>query len=252
MLSPLNVVMSVYGQPEMLGLNLDTIASYEDDVLDLLTIIVVDDAGEPPVDEAFCKRFPGVNLHVFRILDDIPWNQPGGRNLGMHRADPQWTVMLDPDMVFSQTQMRKLMTAAGKMRRREVLRYGLRHMNEPERAVDMSSPNTYLIHREDFLAVGGYDEDYSGHKGWSDVQLLDVLRSHFKIVQRPDVFADFYSTGQIKDAAVHSLDRKTKHNRKIRLRKFDEAKRAGGWAKWVRRHKGPNQRLPWIEVFPNP
>ena len=57
-ISPVNVCMSVYGQPEMLAHNLRTIAAYPDEVLDQLTVLIADDCGEPEVDEAFCRQFP--------------------------------------------------------------------------------------------------------------------------------------------------------------------------------------------------
>jgi hypothetical protein len=249
-ISPVSVCMSVYGQPEMLAHNLRTIAAYPDEVLDQLTVLIADDCGEPEVDEAFCRQFPEISLHVWRILENVSWNQMGGRNLAMHHADPHWCLMIDPDMVFDAPMMRKIMETATKMRRRHVLKYGLRHVGDPDRPIDMTSPNTYLIHRDDFFAAGGYDEDYAGHKGWSDVQMLDVLKEHYTLEHRRDIFADFYSTAQIRDAAVHDLDRKTAFNKKVRIRKFEQAKAAGGWVKWVKKHKGPNLREPWIQVFP--
>lgn len=247
---PLTLCMAVYGQPEMLAHNLRTISGYTDEILDNLRVIVVDDCGDPAVTPEFCSEFVGFDLRVFRHTEDKPWNQMGARNLAMHHAFPYWTLMLDPDMVFSSAMIAKVMHVASKAKRRTVIRYGLRHVNELDREIDMTSPNTYLIHREDFLACGGYDEDYAGHKGWSDVQLLDVLRDHFTIEQRKDIFADFYSTNQIPDAAVHRLDRKTAHNKKVRLRKAAEAQAQGGWKRWVKKTKGPNLRTPWVTVYP--
>jgi len=249
-LAPITICMSVYGQPEMLAFNLREMAAYGDDILDKLTVIVVDDAGTPEVSVDFCRQFPELNLHVWRIEENVPWNQMGGRNLAMHHADPTWCLMTDPDMIFSSAMMLKIMQAASKMRRRHVLRYGLHHVSEPARAIDMTSPNTYLIHREDFFAAGGYDEDYAGHKGWSDVQMLDVLKAHFTVEQRKDIYAEFFSTKQFMDAAVHTLDRTTAFNKKVRIKKFEQARKAGGWVKWVKKHKGSILREPWTQVFP--
>lgn len=250
MLEHLTIVMATYGQPKMLKFNLDTIAGYDAEVSKRLRVIVVDDCGDPPVE-------PGDGFELFRITEDIPWNQPGGRNLGMHHASG-WCAMMDPDMVFSAGQIRKVMTAASKLKRGSVIRYGLRHMSPakpeigyrpfPGREVDVSSPNTYLIHRDDFWAAGGYDEDYAGNKGWSDVQMLDVLTSMFYVSRRPQLFADFYGTDSISDAAVTSLDRGVAQNRKKRVRKVAEVRKAGGWRRWINRVKGPNLRFTWEKV----
>lgn len=253
MLEPvLNVVMAVYGQPLMLQKQLRTLHEYEPHVRDRLRVIVVDDHGTPAVDPDWCRKFDGLDLHVYRVVDDIPWNQMGARNLGMEKAAPTWCLMIDPDMVFRESMMVKILTITAKMKRRHVIRYGLKHVSEPDREIDKTSPNTYLIHRDDFLGAGGYDESYRGHKGWSDVQMLDVLKAHYTIDHRADVFADFYSTKQISDAAVHSLNRSTAHNKKLRVRRVEQAKKAGGWVPWVQRHKSGRIQFAWSKVFPQP
>jgi hypothetical protein len=155
--------------------------------------------------------------------------------------------MIDPDMVFDDAIIKRVMQAAEKLPRGHVMKYGLKHVNSGR--LDMSSPNTYMLHRDDFFAVGGYCEDYAGHKGWSDLTLLDVLRSHYKIEDRPDLFANFHSTTAISDAMVTSLDRSVKHNRMLRLKHVAQAKACGGWRKWVKVHKGPNLRFPWTQLF---
>jgi hypothetical protein len=245
----LTIIMAVYGQPAMLAYQLDRIRCYSVDTQERLNLVVVDDCGKPPVDpreiEAMTVGLKGCKL--LRVEQDIPWNQMGARNLGMHVSSGH-CLMIDPDMVFDGPTMGRMLLAAAKLRRGHVLKYGLKHVSSGK--LDMTSPNTYLIHRDDFFAVGGYDEDFAGHKGWSDVQMLDVLRAHYKIEDRPDLFAHFHGVASIPDAMVTSLDRSNKHNRKIRLKKVAQAKACGGWRKWVQKHKGPNLRFPWKQLYP--
>lgn len=251
-MTELCVVMAVYGQPMMLHKQLSTIAGYDEVIRKKLSVIVVDDHGTPAVTAEWCAEFAGVNLHVYRVKDDIKWHQMGARNLGMTEAPPTWCLMIDPDMVFREAMMVKVLFALRRMGPNEVVRYGLKHVSEPDRPVDMTSPNTYLIHRNSFFAAGGYDETFRGNKGWSDVQMLDVLKAHFKLSSRPDIFADFYSIAQIPDAAVHTLDRSTKHNKQLRIKRTNEARKAGGWRRWVETKKTPNLQFQWSKVYPNP
>jgi len=245
------IVCAVFGQPNMLLRQLTEFANYQEDIRENLRFIIVDDHGDPAVTPhvgaLFNELFP---TEVYRVEDEINWNQMGARNLGMERAPDGWCLMIDPDMVIEATTMFRMIAATNKLGEGNLIKFGLKHVNEPKRDVDMSSPNTYLIQRSDFWKVKGYDEDFAGNKGWSDVQLLDQLSSHFKIHKRPDLHALFYSTNQIDDAAVTSLDRSTKHNRGIRLKKVAQARRRGGWVRWTQERDNPTIRFKWTKVFP--
>lgn len=251
-MTQLTIVTSVYGQPAMLEHNLTTLSAADESVREVLKVIVVDDCGDPPVGPELYEGRP-FDIEVYRVTEDKPWNQMGARNLGMDRAPSTWCLMIDPDMVFGPLMLARVLGAARKMRRGMFLKYGLRHADKDSPEVDMTSPNTYLIHRDDFFAAGGYDEDFAGHKGWSDVQMYDVLRAHLKMQQRKDIYAMFHSRESFPDADVKisaGVDRSTGHNRKVRLRKHAEARRVGGWKRWVKTKKGPNLRAPWVKVYP--
>lgn len=249
-LEPLTLVMAVYGQPQMLAKQISVIACYDKDVIENLQVIIVDDHGDPAVSANVGVYLQAMNVRtrIYRIDTDINWNQMGARNLGMHHADG-WCLMIDPDMLFDCDMMRRMMQAAAKLQRGRLVKYGLTHLHNDE--LDMSSPNTYMIHKQDFFDVGGYDEDFAGNKGWSDVQLLDVLKSTYKIDLRPDLWAHFYSTDEIPDAMVTKLDRSTSANKLKRIKKTDQARAAGGWARWAKsRIDSPRLRFEWTQVFP--
>lgn len=251
-MTELTLVMAVYGQPVMLGRQIGIAMLYPDDVADNLNVVVVDDHGDPPVpvDPISLLSNQVKSAKLFRVDKDIPWNQMGARNLGMQHSQG-WCLMIDPDMVFDSDTMRRMMLAAGKLQRGRVLKYGLKHVNSGK--LDMTSPNTWLLHRDDFFAVGGYDEDFAGNKGWSDVQLLDILRSCYKVEERPDLWAHFHSIESVPDAMVTKLDRSTSTNKKKRVKKVEQARRAGGWARWSKsRVTAERLRFPWTQLFPTP
>ncbi len=240
----LTFVMAVYGQPKMLERWWEVLRTYPDELLDELAIIIVDDHGDPPV--AIPEDVLGLcQLAVYRVDRQIPWNQMGARNLGMHHAKG-WCIMLDPDMVVSPAMARRFLQLTARLKRGTVVRFGLKHRSGRPK-IDMTSPNTYLIRSEDFRECGGYDEDYAGNKGWSDVQLLATLKAFFRVMGQPDLWVDFYDTAEIPDAQVRTLDRSVRVNRAMHIRKHTEAKR-GGWRRWVQRSKGPNIRFPWTKM----
>lgn len=249
-MSDLTIVMAVYGQPLMLSKQIDTIVRYSDAAMKRISLVVVDDCGNPPVDveEIRSAEVCGVKSKLFRVTQDIPWNQMGARNLGMQHSSGH-CLLIDPDMVFDGSMIERMIAAAKKLARGHVIKWGLRHVNSGK--LDMTSPNTWLIHRDDFFAVGGYDEDFAGNKGWSDVQFLDLMRACFKIENRPDLFANFHGTDSVPDAMVKSLNRSTAANKKKRLKKVAQARAAGGWARWAKTRKDvPRLRFPWTQLYP--
>jgi hypothetical protein len=248
----LTIVMAVYGQPLMLDEQVRKISDYPADVRDRLNVVIVDDCGEPEVRYGDVNRLMGAvrSLKLFRVTQNIPWNQMGARNLGMHHS-AGWCLMIDPDMVFDGPTMARMIQAVEKLQRGQVVKWALKHTSNG--TLDTSSPNTWLVHRDDFFAVGGYDEDFAGNKGWSDVQLLDVMRSCYKLQLRPDLFAHFHSTKDVPDAMVTSLDRNTSVNKRKRVKKVGQAKAAGGWARWAKARKDvPRLRFTWEQRYPTP
>lgn len=246
----LTIVMAIYGQPKMLNRQLTEFFNYPESLRKQLRLIIVDDHGDPEVSELQAEFFGQLlRTRVFRVTDNIPWNQMGARNLGMHHATG-WCVMIDPDMVFEADHLERMVLATDKIQKGRVIKYGLKHVDDDKRGINMTSPNTFLLHRDDFFACGGYDEDFAGNKGWSDVQMQEVYHQHFKIQKRPDLYALFFNNDQIADSMVVTLDRSVVTNRKIRLKKVRQQQGCGGWRPWVKKHKGPNLRFSWIQTYP--
>ena len=239
------LAMAAYGQPRMLQEWFDTLIGYPSEIHSCLELLIVDDCGTPPVEipDEVNDLFP---VQLFRVTEDIPWNQPGARNLALDHCRTRLVLFVDPDMVFGADMMRGMISAGYELPEGEVIRFMLKHRNNGQ--LDGSSPNTWFCHVDDFRKVNGYDEDYAGHKGWSDVQLLDVMRTHYKIHHRADLFASFYSAEHISDALVTGLDRNTVHNRKIRVRKVEWSRNHGGWKAFVKEKK-PRIRFKWEQVL---
>lgn len=245
------LAMAAYGQPLMLEVWFDTLRSYPYVVLSQMELIIVDDCGEPAVEipEDIQALLP---CQLFRVTKDIPWNQPGARNLALEHARTRLILFVDPDMVFPAGMMNKMLLAGLELEEHRVIRFQLRHrLGLFKGHIDASSPNTWFLHVEDFRRIGGYDEDYSGHKGWSDVQLLDIMRTVYKVRHDPALYAEFYAAEEIPDAMVSTLDRNTKHNKYQRLGKVRQANLTGGWGKFARDVvcKRPRLRFTWERVL---
>lgn len=236
--------MAVYGQPKMLEKWWETLRVYPPHVLKELHLVIVDDHGTPPV--AVPKDIQKLlEVRLFRVKDNIPWNQMGARNLGAVKAETNWLLLLDPDMVVEPEVAERLVQRVKGISKGDVVKLLLRYKNGK---LDPSSPNVYLIHRRDFARVGGYDEDYAGHKGWSDVQFLHALTgSKMRFLQPKGLWVRYYRPDEISDATVTSLDRSVKHNRSLHIRKMPVVRR--NWKAWARQNWARTIRFRWERLL---
>jgi glycosyltransferase involved in cell wall biosynthesis len=233
----LTIGMAVYGQPEMLRVWFDRFQAAggpRDDV----EVIVVDDCGDPPATPPVLP-----NVRALRITIDHPWNQMEARNLAATEARGRVLLLLDPDMTLPPKSLAEYVHVAKAMNPLSVQRPLLRH---GDGTLDNHSPNVFLIHRADFLAVSGYDTRFRGAKGYSDCLLKDVLSKLYRQRHAGGLVLDFHHNKLIPDAQVTKLSRDYSRNRKLyhdllpRLRKM-------GVDAFLREHP-PMVDSPWEEV----
>lgn len=187
----LSIIITYYGQPEMLAEQARIWRDYPKGV----EVIVVDDGSAVPAEAEGCA--------IYRVQKDIPWHQDGARNLGAHVATGDWLLLLDIDHVISATELRRLL---GLLR---MLAGGTAYRPR-RRLVDGAYPlaraaNIWLIRREDFWLVGGYDERLCGTYG-TDMEFRPRLRRTL-VEERLPVVLDVYRDKNIPDAATRGLDR---------------------------------------------
>lgn len=233
----LTIGFSVYGQPKMLDFWFERFLAQPQEWRELVEVIVVDDAGKPkaevPVQEG---------IRLARVTKDIPWNQGGARNLVAHLATTKRLMLIDPDMTLGDGMLQKLVEESRYLQPGLMFRPALRHVGNGE--LDHTSPNVHLILKQDFEKLGGYDEDYCGHKGWSDVQLLRVMERAMVARQRDDLWFWFHhGNKKLADAQVMTLDRSVKHNKKLHLAKMGAMKKLGV-TKFIST-MGKKLRFPW-------
>lgn len=237
----LTIGFSTYGQPKMLAYWFECFAAQPQEWRDCVEVIVVDDHGKPP---AKVPKDDGITL--LRVDTDIPWNQGGARNLAAQQATTDRLMLIDPDMTLEPGMLQKLVEESRHLVAGLVFRPALRHIATKE--LDHTSPNVHLILKKDFWALGGYDEDYCGHKGWSDVQLLRTMQGAMVTRTREDLWFWFHhGNKKLPDAQVMTLDRSTKHNKALHIRKMTILKKRG-WKDFVKTAIGAKIRFAWHRV----
>lgn len=232
----LTIGMAVYQQPIMLAEWFQRLDGYP--LTDDVEVIVVDDCGLVP---AVVPEWP--NVRLLRVLEDIPWAQGQARNLAAQEATGRVLLMVDPDMTFPPGSLMAFVETAKKLKPKHVVRPVLRHGNGE---IDSTSPNVYLIHREDFLASKGYDLSYLGKKGWSDVELSQVWARMFRTSTDRRLVLDFHHEGAFSDAQVKTLDRSVAHNKTVHVQRKERLRKLG-LTKFLQEHS-PMVRSSWERI----
>ena len=163
--------------------------------------IIVDDGS--PTDPAI-NHLEGVDvgfpIELYRIKEDIPWNQDGARNLGMTHATG-WCLISDMDHLLNVKNARKL---AALTYDRAV--HYVPNREKPDGSKYHHHPNTYFLTSDLYWLAGGYDESFRGYYGSDSVfkrQLNEISER-----QMLNVALTLYSREDIPDASTTNYGRK--------------------------------------------
>lgn len=164
-MKPVTLVYPFYDNRFMLLRHLQEWLEYSPALKVAVKINIVDDASPNCRASEIVNEFgyTGLDIRVWRVQEDIPWNQDGARNLAMLHAATEWTYMTDMDHLLPKKQAEFMMLFI-----EELARPGEYYM--PTQALTngvklLPHPNSYLMRRDDFWAMGGYDEDFAGWYG---------------------------------------------------------------------------------------
>ena len=168
----LTLMYPCFGQEKRISKLLQGWDAWSDDLKEHVQIILIDDHGTPSIEDMLSDKTADYNLSVYRIQDDVKYNMPGALNLGMMVASTPWILTMDTDYSFPLDVMQRLLDF--KPAQGEVYSFFLDRVTDGVHvARDMKvHTNTFLLHRDMFIDLNGFDEDFSGK--WSH-ELQPVL-----------------------------------------------------------------------------
>jgi glycosyltransferase involved in cell wall biosynthesis len=144
-------------------------------ILSEFEFVVIDDCSQQSPLWSATK----LDLKVFRITTDIPWNQSGARNLATFHARGDWVIYSDIDQRFNPGPMRSILDNLNAFDKMTM--YYLRSDNQFDANIGQKlqcHPNTYLVNLEKFKMHGMFDEDFAGHYGYEDMYMPLVWERH--------------------------------------------------------------------------
>lgn len=157
-----------YENPGMLAAQLAVIATYPEPVRKALRLFVVDD-GSPTRPATFPAKLP-CEARLYRMREDIRWNQDACRNLAVAEAGKpeEWLLLTDIDHLVPAVTMQAVQGVKlrpGRVytfRRQTALAIdGGNVRTEPYKA----HPNSWLLTKGMYDRIGGYDERFAGLYG---------------------------------------------------------------------------------------
>lgn len=224
----MNIIRMIYpyfDNPQMLERQIENWNRYAGDLRDHLRVIIVDDCSKKYPAKPILEKlnFP---KRLFRVIDDIPWNQHGARNLGARMActeeENYWLYMSDMDVILTAEMAYEIAT-------RELdpaFHYTFERAFLPDLSRRKVHCNTFLVKHSIYWAVNGYDEDYCGTYG-GDGPFLRQLGNLAPNRHLKDVLLFGVETDVIPDANTTSLTRKQGEYGEKYRQKFDAKRRTG-------------------------
>lgn len=185
--TPWTLILPYYENAGMLKMQIDHISTWPEDLLKHFELIVVDD-GSPhrsalSAVQAACedKGLP-FRFRLYRIGVDVRWNWLACRNLGAAEAATDWLLLTDIDhLVPIETVMR---ISRAKLHRTNIYRFSRR--DYPDIPNPKNHPNSWLMTKEMFDRVGGYDERFSGYYGTDGMFRDRCIREAGALVVLPE------------------------------------------------------------------
>jgi hypothetical protein len=220
----LALVYPYFDNPGMLAKHYEFWSAYPDDIKADLECVVVDAGGISRAD--IVPRLDGLPpLRIYRIKEHVRWNQDAARNIGAHEAEHPWLLLTDMDHVVPLDCLRRAMA-----QRNSHKVYVFGRVDAPDLqpryrgGVMHCHPNSYLMAKELYWKIGGYDERLVGYYGTDGPYRHRVTATVGRLWFLTDANLIRYSRDVIPDAATTSLTRKGEANDAERWR-LEKARR---------------------------
>jgi len=168
----ITIVVPYYEHPNFFRAQLGRWADWTASSRAFLRVIVVDDGSpaHPARDVVESMGWPDW-LRLFRIDVDVRWNWLAARNIGAHHATDRWLLLTDMDHVVPEATFQSI---AWSVHDPDVVyAFGRR-----EHTGEIIPPHSasFLVARDLFWQIGGYDEALSGHYGTDGVFRREIGR----------------------------------------------------------------------------
>lgn len=218
-------VYPYYDNPQFFARQIGWWLTYPQHLLEQISFIVVDDGSPTYPAEDVVKRWGAPpHFRLFRIEQDVRWNWLAARNIGAHHAADGWILLSDIDHVVPQSTADRIIYGVHDTR----VVYAFSRKEHTGEAANPHSAS-FLMTRDLFWQIGGYDETLSGYYGTDGVYRRELAK-HAKIhvlrdslirhEYQSDSSTERYGRKQPQDAMVGHLVAKRRPGYKAKVLSF--------------------------------
>lgn len=227
-MSELTICLSYYNQSkDVLMRHIDCWKNYSQTIKDKIEFIIIDDCSKIEMKELLKNEdITSLNLHLYRVEDDLYCNIAGVRNLSAKVSNSEWILFLDMDTLVENKMIIQVFEIINKNQMKRAYKFNrIVPGNENSKLNGKIHPGVCLIRKKDYWKIGGNEEDLVGHYGGTDVSFWVKAKfdKHDRIVNVilcNNIYITYISEGEA------DIVRDATHNFKL----IDQRKRDWKWS----------------------
>lgn len=174
----ITLISHFYGNTDSVNYQIQNWNNFKNEIKDITSFLLIDDCSPEKIEEKDADT--DLSLSIYRIKDDIKWNQAGARNLAALLTKTEWAIFFDIDQIINHEPFYNLLNNLQHLNRNVMYHLkstGVIDTNNNNNTLDFA-PSTYLVNTHKFREIGMLDEDFSGNYGYEDIYLHETWKTN--------------------------------------------------------------------------
>jgi hypothetical protein len=211
----ISIISHFYNEHEWVNKQIKHWQQINHNLKHMFEFVLVDDYS----DNEYALPVTDLNIRLFRVTEDIPWNQAGARNLAAYHATGTVALFIDIDQHMKIDFLERLCAVSENIQRKSIHFFKIDPpiINIQNGEALNHHPNSFFVNLKDFKTHVHYDEDFVGHYGFEDIFL-------FRAWEKAGCKLTFVNEDVSSDLkfGTFSLDRDVKRNEALIHKKVFE------------------------------
>lgn len=211
-MATLSICLSYYNQPkDILMKHINCWKNYPEQIKNRIDFIIVDDCSKIEVKELLKDEdLKTLNLHLYRVEDDLYCNIAGVRNLSATECKTKWMLIIDMDTLIEEEMIKQVFELMNKDIEKHAYKFNRKVPSNKNHIKHLKiHPAVCLIRKEDYWRIGGCEEDLVGHYGGTDPSFWFKATNIIKVIECEKIYLTYIPEGE------SDIVRNTEHNYKL-------------------------------------